>query len=88
MLIFVRMQNCVKWLTDTCFPVQNTQNAGGEYSILHKGGAAFSWSGRDATLHWILQQHDKHQVTQQTGAGKPAPIFVLYSPKINMQTTK
>ena len=26
MLIFVRMQNCVNSLTDTCFPVQNTQN--------------------------------------------------------------
>ena len=28
MFIFVKMQNCVKWQTDTCFPVQNTQENG------------------------------------------------------------
>ena len=25
MLIFVKMQNWIKWQTDTCFSVQNTQ---------------------------------------------------------------
>ena len=25
MLIFGRMQNCVKWHMDTCFPVQDAQ---------------------------------------------------------------
>ena len=26
MFIFVKMQNCVKWHMDRCFPVHNTQN--------------------------------------------------------------
>ena len=36
MFIFVKLQNCVKWLTDSCFSVQNTQRFGQFYSDVHK----------------------------------------------------
>ena len=38
MLIFVRMQNCVKWHMDSCLSVQNTQKITKENSILYKAG--------------------------------------------------
>ena len=40
-LIFSRMQNCVKWHKDTCFPVQNTQKVNGKsgrvYNVCRAG---------------------------------------------------
>ena len=39
MFIFVKMQNCVKRQTDTCFPVQNTQRKAWICDRLYKGSA-------------------------------------------------
>ena len=36
MLIFVKMQNCVNWLMDTCFPVQNIQKNRGCCNRVYK----------------------------------------------------
>ena len=37
MFIFVKLQNCVKRQTDTCFPVQNKQE------IRHISGRVYKW---------------------------------------------
>lgn len=37
MSFFVKLQNCVKWQTDTCLSVQNAQNPGRCFVLLDCG---------------------------------------------------
>ena len=57
MFIFVKLQNCVKRQTDTCFPVQNTQEFG------HFSGRVYK--NRKCTM----QNTERHK---ETPLGNPA----------------
>ena len=52
--IFVKMQNCVKRQTDTCFPVQNTQGIGQFYSRVNK-----SWKCKMQNAKCKMRKDDR-----------------------------
>ena len=46
MFIFVKMQNCVKWQTDTCLSVQNAQKEKLIFSTLHNAEERKAQAGK------------------------------------------
>lgn len=53
MFIFVKMQNCVKQQTDTCFPVQNTQEFGHFSGKVYKCWKCKMRNAKCKTKKWL-----------------------------------